>query len=86
MFFLQPRFLPDFINLGVVLTRTAPEFALIAGGPNPNYRIAIRDIKLWVRKVLIMPSILNAHRLMLTKQNMLYPLQRTQIVHHVLNQ
>jgi hypothetical protein len=73
--FAQERFLTGDIKVKIRLTRSKDSFCLIGDG-NANYVTNITNATLYVRKVNINPDIITAHKRMLDKTPLKYPVKK----------
>lgn len=79
-FFRQSRFLLSNTNMRLKLTLNKPEFLLNAYGALKNFKIHLEDITLYIRRVLVNPSVIKGHADGLNRNNALYPVQHTKLV------
>jgi hypothetical protein len=69
---------PEFYAMGSEARVAAQNVAALAA-PEPG-KFDLTDISLFVRKVKLVPSILSAHAIELSKRNALYPIKRSEII------
>src|SRR6185436_3207575 len=74
--FFTERYLPSECSLHIRLVRNRDAFCLMSSEANAAYRLQIENIKLYVRKVKISPSVYMAHAKALEVGNMKYPIRR----------
>ena len=74
--FYQPKYLPNDVTIRIRLIRSKHNFCLMSATPNENYKINIKDCKIYVRKVKLSPSVFVAHAKALEHGNAKYPLHR----------
>lgn len=74
--FYQQKYLPNDISLRIRLVRNKNEFCLMSSTPDQNYKIRIRECKLYARKIKLSPSVFVAHAKALETSNAKYPLRR----------
>ena len=55
--FLQDKFLINGVDVKIRLVRSKPSFALMAGGAAPDYKIAIINATLFVKKATLNPAV-----------------------------
>ena len=72
--FLQDRFLIYGVDDKIRLVRSRDAFALMAGGPNPQYKICIVDSILFAKKATLNPTVQMAHTKALEKNTVKYPM------------
>jgi len=78
-FFNQPRYLLPNVDIRLSLTKSKPKFALCGGGStNPN--LIIEEAKLYVRRVRVNDSVMQAHEQSLDIHNAIYPYTRGQVL------
>lgn len=75
--FCQDRYLVNHVDLKVKLRRSADQFALC--GDEDDYKIKIKDIGLYVRKVKVNAPIRLAHAKALEKISCKYPIRRVEV-------
>ncbi len=79
-FFRQSRYLLSQVTMRLKFIRAKPEFALMAfksGGV--NLKISILNATLYVRRVVMNPSVINAHAKGLRHRNAVYPVSHTEL-------
>ena len=59
--FLQDKFLINGVDVKILLVRSKPAFALMAGGVNPEYKINIVNATLFAKKATLNPTVQMAH-------------------------
>ena len=84
--FFQNRLLLSGVSLRVRLTRSPDRFALMSHDDNADYRIRIPTIRLFVRKLKLVPSMALANEKMLTTTTMKYPVSRVDCKVNTLSQ
>lgn len=85
-FIRQHRYVMPDIQISLRFTRSKPAFALQTFVPTKtDYKVKIEKAILYVRRVEIAPSLLNAHNLSLMKTNAVYPVQHTEIQTFTIN-
>jgi hypothetical protein len=79
--FFQDKYMVNNVPIRVKMTRNTPEFCLVNSNPgNNNYKVAITEAILFVRRVQISPSVEISHsKMLLGGKNALYPLHRGEI-------
>ena len=70
--FLQDKFLINGVDVKIRLVRSKPTFALMAGGPNPDYKINIVNATLFAKKATLNPTVQMAHIKALEKSTVKY--------------
>ena len=75
--FAQARYLVNNVDVSVKLTRSKNEFCLM--GEANDYKVKIKEIYLFVRKVKLSSSVLLAHAKALEKTPVKYPITRVQM-------
>ncbi|KAI0214472.1 hypothetical protein LSAT2_000437 [Lamellibrachia satsuma] len=73
--FLQDKFLINGVDVKIRLVRSKAAFALMAGGPNPDYRINIVNATLFAKKATLNPTVQMAHIKALEKSTVKYPMR-----------
>ena len=73
--FLQDKFLINGVDVKIRLVRSKAAFALMAGGPHPDYRINIVNATLFVKKATLNPTVQMAHIKALEKSTVKYPMR-----------
>ena len=73
--FLQDKFLINGVDVKKPLVRSKAAFALMAGGPNPDYRINIVNATLFAKKATLNPIVQMAHIKALEKSTVKYPMR-----------
>ena len=73
--FLQDKFLINGVDVKIRLVRNKAAFALMAGGPEPDYRIKIVNATLFVKKATLNPTVQMAHIKALEKSTVKYPMR-----------
>lgn len=73
--FYQDRLLLNLVDLKIKLTRTRPEFCLIAS-KNANYSVIIEHASLFIRKVKVSPGVLLGHMKAIAMTPAKYPINR----------
>ncbi|KAI0230293.1 hypothetical protein LSAT2_019326 [Lamellibrachia satsuma] len=73
--FLQDKFLINGVDVKIRLVRNKAAFALMAGGPNPDYRINIVNATLFAKKATLNPTVQMAHIKALEKSTVKYPMR-----------
>ena len=73
--FLQDKFLINGVDVKIRLVRSKPSFALMAGGPNLDYKITIVNAALFVKKATLNPAVQVAHIKALERNTVKYPLR-----------
>ena len=73
--FLQDKFLINGVDVKIRLVRGKAVFALMAGGPNPDYRIAIVNAALFAKKATLNPTVQMAHIKALEESTVKYPMR-----------
>ena len=71
--FLQDKF--NGVDVKIRLVRSKAAFALMAGGPNPDYRINIVNATLFAKKSTLNPTVQMAHIKALEKSTVKYPMR-----------
>lgn len=79
-FFRQSRYLLSNTDMRLKLTLNKPEFLLNAYGKHLDFKIHLEDITLYIRRVMINPSVITGHMTGMNNQNALYPIQHTKLV------
>jgi hypothetical protein len=82
-FLQQNKLLLSQVDINIKLVRTQPTFALLKAAA-VNAKIIIEDAELIIRKVRVAPSVINGHESGLTKRNVIYPLNRCQVISHTI--
>lgn len=76
--FRQNKYLLAGTSLRLKLLRSKPEFALMGhSATSTSFKIHIESAKMIVRHLEVNESVINGHKAGLLKQNILYPIQRT---------
>jgi hypothetical protein len=84
--FSQSKYLLPGVNVRVKLTRSKNDFVLINSG-SKIVKVVLEQAILYVRKVKVAPSVLEAHEHYLaTSGNALYPLQQTEMLTYTMAQ
>jgi hypothetical protein len=87
-FFQQSKYLLGKVDIRLKLVRAQAEFALMKlpadNGVAPRAKIMIEDAVLYVRKVRVAASVINGHEAGLQRQNVIYPLQRCEVVSYTI--
>lgn len=78
-FFRQSRYLLSNVNMRLKFLRSKPEFALMAFGKTTDFKIIISSATLFVRKLLMNPSVINGHAVGLKKHNAVYPVNHSEL-------
>ena len=78
-FFRQSKYLIGQVDIRLKFTRQDNSFAIFSNVNAANFKVIIRDAILYVRKVSISPSIVNAHTDGLRLHNAIYPVQHTEM-------
>ena len=73
--FLQDKFLINGVDVKIRLVRSKAAFVLMAGGPNPDYRINIVNATLYTEKATLNPTVQMAHIKALEKSTVKYPMR-----------
>ena len=73
--FLQDKFLINGVDVKIRLVPSKAAFALMAGGPNPDYRINIVNATLFAKKATLNPTVQMAHIKALEKSTVKYPMR-----------
>ncbi|KAI0242984.1 hypothetical protein LSAT2_009527 [Lamellibrachia satsuma] len=73
--FLQDKFLINGVDVKIRLVRSKAAFALMAGGPNPDYRITIVNAALFAKKATLNPTVQMAHIKALERSTVKYPMR-----------
>ena len=73
--FLQDQFLINGVDVKIRLVRSKPAFALMAGGPNPDYKINIVNATLFAKKATLNPTVQMAHIKAPEKSTVKYPMR-----------
>ena len=81
-FFDQPKYLIPGVNVHLRLQRSKDSFCLSAKDLKP--KIILNDVKLFIRRVKVDPSVLIGHQLGLNSQNARYPIRKTQFVSYTI--
>lgn len=76
--FSQPRFLLSQVDMKVKLVRASDVFCLMAPAQNPEYKIRLTKISLFVRKAKLAPAVQLAHIKTLEKKPAIYPIKRVE--------
>lgn len=79
-FFRQSRYLLSNTDLRLKLTLNKPEFLLNAYGKVTDFKIHMEDITLYIRRLLVNPSVITGHNSGLTNKNALYPIQHSKLL------
>lgn len=77
-FFNQPKYLLPGVNVSLKMSRAKDLFALTGGG-QCNPLIKFLNMRLYVRRVRVNPSVMKAHEDGLTKRNAIYPYTRGEV-------
>ena len=75
--FCQEKYLLNHVDLKIKLRRSRDVFALM--GDADNYKIKIKDLALFVRKVQLSPSVRMGHVKALEKTSCKYPIRRVEV-------
>lgn len=75
--FCQEKYLLNHVDLKIKLRRSRDVFAML--GDADNYKIKIKDLALFVRKVQLSPSIRMGHVKALEKTSCKYPIRRVEV-------
>lgn len=81
----QSRFLISQTDMRFRFLPSKPEFALNAYGTE-NFRIKFESVVLYVRRMLLNPSVINGHATGLNKYNAIYPINHTEVVNFTIPQ
>ncbi|KAJ8029813.1 hypothetical protein HOLleu_29306 [Holothuria leucospilota] len=76
--FCQEKYLLSGVDLRLKLTPSKDSFVLMSSGQDPEYRVMLQQVSLFVRKVKIAPSVLIAHAKALDKDTAKYTVRRVQ--------
>ena len=66
------------MDLRLKLTPSKDSFVLMSSGQDPEYRVMLQQVSLFVRKIKIAPSVLIAHAKALEKDTAKYTVRRVQ--------
>ena len=72
---LQDKFLINGVDVKIRLVRSKSAFALMAGGPNSDYRITIVNATLFAKKDTLNPTVQMAHIKALERNTLKYPMR-----------
>jgi hypothetical protein len=75
--FCQDKYLLNHVNLKIKLRRSRDAFALVADAA--NYKIKIKKMALYVRKVQLSPAVRMGHVKALEKTSCKYPVRRVEV-------
>ena len=81
-FFHSERLLPPGCNLKIKLIRSSDNFSLIA--PSGSYKIEIKELKLFTRRITVHDSVVNGHSTLFEKSNAIFPTPMSRIKTYVL--
>ncbi|KAI0225610.1 hypothetical protein LSAT2_023640 [Lamellibrachia satsuma] len=73
--FLQDKFLINGVDVKIRLVSNKAAFALMAGGPHPDYKINIVNATLFAKKATLNPTVQMAHIKTLEKSTVKYPMR-----------
>ncbi|KAJ8030074.1 hypothetical protein HOLleu_29650 [Holothuria leucospilota] len=76
--FCQEKYLLSGVDLRLKLTPSKDSFVLMSSGQDPEYRVMLQQVSLFVRKVKIAPSVLIAHAKALESDTAKYTVRRVQ--------
>lgn len=79
-FFKQSRYLLSNTDMRLKLTLNKPEFLLNAYAAVTDFKIHVEDITLYIRRMLVNPSVIKGHMSGMNSQNALYPVQHTKLI------
>ena len=78
--FQQNRLLLNLVDLKIKMTRSKPDFCLMAPveptKPSPDYKILLDHASIFIRKVKVSPGVLLGHAKALEKSSAKYPIDR----------
>lgn len=74
--FFQDKYLPSDVGLRIRLVRNKDSFCLMSDADTADFKVKIRDCKLFVRKAKLTPSVFLAHAQALEKTTAKYPIKR----------
>ena len=77
--FFQDRFLLNGVNLKLKFHRSKNSFCLMSALPNTTHRVKILEASLYVRKVVVSPTVALAHAKTLQSATAKYPLRRVEV-------
>ncbi len=72
----QERYILNKVDMAVRLVRSKPQFLLMAAGRDPDYKVVITSISLFIRKVRITDDLALSYIALLKKGNAKYPIRR----------
>lgn len=75
--FKMDRYLLNQVNVNVKLYRSKPEFCLMSGSANPDYKVVLEEIRLRVSKVKVNPAVIYAQSKALEMTTAKYPFTQT---------
>ena len=75
--FCQDKYLLNHVDLKIKLRRSRDAFALVAEAT--NYKIKIKEMALYVRKVQLSPAVRMGHVKALEKTSCKYPVRRVEV-------
>ncbi len=81
-FFNQPKYLIPGVNVHLRLKRNDNKFCLITTKDKPQ--LLINQVKLFIRRVKVDPSVLIGHQVGLDKKNAIYPIRKSQLLSHTI--
>ncbi len=77
--FFQDKFLLNGVDLKLKFHRSKSSFCLMSALPDSNFKVKIVDASLYVRKVMISPSVVLAHAKTLQTTSAKYPMRRVEV-------
>ena len=75
--FCQDKYLLNHVDLKIKLRRRRDAFALVADAA--NYKIKIKEMALYLRKVQLSPAVIMGHVKALKKTSCKYPVRRVEV-------
>lgn len=84
--FLQNRYLLNGVSMRVRLNRSSDAFCLMSGEEGAKYKVNLVNVKLFMRKVKLTPSLVLAHEKMLQSNTAKYPITRVECKVNTLSQ
>ncbi|XP_033761501.1 uncharacterized protein F54H12.2-like [Pecten maximus] len=79
--FRMDRYLLNQVNVNVKMYRSKPEFCLLSGTQNPNYKIEFEDIRLRIAKVKVNAAVIYAQSQALATTTAKYPYTESVLKH-----
>jgi len=77
--FKMDRYLLNQVNVNVKMYRSKPEFCLMSGLADANYKVVLQDVRLRAGKVKVNPAVIYAQSKALEMTNAKYPFTQTLI-------